>query len=201
MRCYVLLRRMNHEDMDERGMNTNPIEWAIPAGHRDLITMFVNNYIGSIKQSMAEFIDHLEPGRYHHAEREGYHLYARTLGHHCFGIATDTELTGKQLNHLCRYLLIDELPMQTVADDVIGHTVNREIEAIKRELAETTDIMKSNLQKMELRGALLKELEEGTRMLEQEAIIFHHEARELNRCWPDFCGRWFTLPSLSWPFK
>lgn len=201
MKCYVLMRCMDLEDVDESGSNTHNIEWAVPSGQKDLITVFISNSIGSIKKALVEFIGNLEPGRYHHAEKDGYHLYARLLGRSCFALATDTALTEKQLNNLCRYTLLDQLPLQVVANDCAGYTVNRETQTLKDTLAETTEIVKNNFIKAEYRGELLEELAAKAAILEQEAIIFHHEAKELNRCWPNFCPDWFSLPSLPWPFK
>lgn len=192
MRCYLLARGFTGEEM----------AWAIPADQNDFLSLMLNHSIGLLKTSLSEFINLLEPGGYHHIEKDGYHFYARMLSRGYFGLACDSTLESRQLDHLCRYLLIECKPLQEVADACEAHLENRQIQAMKQELANTTEQMKDNLIKMDRRGALLTKLLSDTEELEYEAKVFHHQAAELNQCWPDVCS-WFSffqppaLPSLT----
>lgn len=188
MKCYVLARCF---DMNE-------LEWTAPdIPGSGTIGFFISLNLGSIKQELVRIINSVSEGERYYEEKDGYYMFVRKLSNSYIALACDTELTAKQLDILCWNLLTEQVDPAEAVNDLDKYITFFNIAALQKQVDETTAIMKSNIEKMHIRGEVLEKLLANTEGLVLEAKIFRFESAQLNKCWPDWCS-W--PPKFPWSF-
>lgn len=150
--------------------------------------LFVETFKETLKKELSHFIENEALGTIHWVKKDGYYYYARKLNEGYFALACDMELTLSQLETLTNHLIIRRLKPQLIADNFDNYLENDQIKKLKQDLADTTEIMKSNLGKALARGEGIAALQDKTIELQEAATVFKHNATELNSSCPWFCS-------------
>lgn len=177
MKCYVLATCIN----------TDEITWCTPGSALLSFGFFASKMVDSIKSEVLNFVDTMEPLVCHYVKKDGYHFYAQKIGLKWYAMATDIDLTDKQLLYLGHNLITKGVDPNLVAKDLETYTKDAVIEKIQEELSQVRTTMHSNIEKILERGEKIETLVDKTENLQDTSFRFRHETEELNRCWPTFC--------------
>ncbi|KTD20592.1 Synaptobrevin [Legionella lansingensis] len=175
MKCYAVGTRFGK----------TPFQWVIPGS--DVTRFFAQRALETRKKEIISFCDELEDNETHRIQKDGYFVHIKKIGNDVCAIIVDKELSDKEMLYLSFHLLKANVEMSEIAENPDKYTEDPKIATIKRDLAETLQIMLENLEKTKLRGEKLEHLVATTQDLEASSFRFKKSAEDLNSCWPRFC--------------
>lgn len=174
MKCYALATRFG----------VTPLNWVVPGKRYDPHRFFAENAISKWQQQMSVLCDNINSGEEHFLQKDNYYFFIKKVGEDCCIVASDCELSEKQMNFLSYYLLKLKLDLNTVASDIEKYTQDQKIEDLKTGLAETEKMMLGNLDLLIERGGKIEELLDKTEALSMNSVRFKQKAEKINSCWP-----------------
>jgi hypothetical protein len=181
MKCIALATCFSQEELN----------WHFPEQSYSPASFFAKKSLGHLRQELAEqiteFCSQLQSADFIHFKQGNSVIHIQKINADCCAVISDVELSQEQMRYLSLYLLCRKISLRDIGANLEHYTHDFKTQAIKADLAETLEIMKSNLDKTLERDTKLEDLLDKSARLEQASRRFEKTAKAASSsCWPLF---------------